>query len=119
MHVTLSFDGDAPADELFEELTSTPDLRGAEVRRLHEEPEAGTLGLLEVVEFVGQDVMLPMLVNAVYDYLKSRMLGTGAGRLEVTMTRTDLPGGERQVQVTAEGSEDAVAKIVEILAATP
>ena len=65
--------------------------------------EDGELGAEQVLMFIGQNVALPLVVQALYDYLTRRRRTTSASRLRITLTRTDLPGDVRRTELTLEG----------------
>jgi hypothetical protein len=68
----------------------------------------GTLGVEQILIFAGQNVALPLLVQALYDYLKSRRRTRSAANLKMTLARTDLPDGARRVELTLEGAAEDV-----------
>ncbi|WP_144420178.1 effector-associated constant component EACC1 [Micromonospora haikouensis] len=89
-------------------LAADPRTRQARVRTIFPPPRPETLGAAEVIEFVGQNVLLPLTVQALYDYLKSRWGGRAGQQISVTITRTDLPDGARHETVSISGDVDAV-----------
>ncbi|MEU1755527.1 hypothetical protein ABZ436_23100 [Micromonospora matsumotoense] len=107
---TVSAPDESPVHDLRDELAADPELRDARVRLLHASPEPGTLGVAEVLEFVGQDVLLPVVIQAVYDWFQTRRSARQGGDTTVTVTLTDGPDGTREVKIEASGSaEDVIA----------
>lgn len=72
----------------------------------------GTLGAEQVLLFIGQDVALPLVVHALYDYLTRRRRTLSASRLRITLARTDLPGDVHRTELTIMGSADEVVEAV-------
>lgn len=110
----LAFAVADPADESFEELRDElardPRLRGAQVKARAARPEDGTLGVAEVLEFLGSDVLLPVAIQVVYDWYKERRKRVRAPELTVVVTMVDHPDGAREVKIEAGGSADDVIK---------
>jgi hypothetical protein len=72
----------------------------------------GALGAEQVLLFIGQDVALPLVVHALYDYLTRRRRTLSASRLRIALARTDLPGGVHRAELTIEGPADEVVEAV-------
>ncbi|MEU1607664.1 effector-associated constant component EACC1 [Micromonospora matsumotoense] len=106
----VSASDESPVHDLRDELVAEPELRDARVRLLHAAPEPGTLGAAEVLEFIGQDVLLPVVIQAVYDWFQARRRARPGGDTTVTVTLTDSPDGTREVKIEASGTaEDVIA----------
>lgn len=88
------------------------DLQGAQVVLRRQAIAEGALGAEEILIFLGQNVALPLAVQALYDYLTRRRRAVNASRLRITLARTDLPDGSRRVEVTIDGPADEVVKAV-------
>src|SRR4051794_8571902 len=99
MHLRLIVDDadESPIGELRNELIEDPELRSAQIHVVQTLPEPGTLGVAEILEFVGSDVLLPVVISAVYDWFKERRDRKRNTTLTVTVMRTDLPDGGREV----------------------
>ena len=107
---SVSASDESPVHDLRDELVAEPELRDARVRLLHAAPEPGTLGAAEVLEFIGQDVLLPVVIQAAYDWFQARRRARSGGDTTVTVTLTDSPDGTREVKIEASGTaEDVIA----------
>ncbi|GAB2996451.1 hypothetical protein LWP59_18465 [Amycolatopsis acidiphila] len=89
--------------------------QGVQVDRAVTEVEQGALGALEVLQFVGENVMLPVLVQALYDYVVKRLREPDGDALKIHAARTDLPDGTRRCELTVEGEAKEVAAALEEL----
>jgi len=72
----------------------------------------GALGVEQVLLFIGQDVAVPLMVHALYDYLTRRRRTPSASRLRIALARTDLPGGVHRTELAIEGPADEVVEAV-------
>lgn len=107
---SVSDSDESPVHDLRDDLVADPELRDARVRLIHRAPEPGTLGAAEVLEFIGQDVLLPVVIQAVYDWFQARRGARRGGDTTVTVTLTDSPDGTREVKIEASGTaEDVIA----------
>jgi hypothetical protein len=77
--------------------------------------EPGALGAEAFVQFIGDGVVLPLLVHTLYDYLKNRRRTLSGRNLRINLVRIDMPGGVRRVELTAEGPASEVVEVVEEL----
>jgi hypothetical protein len=117
MDIVLTIDG-GRFDELRRIETAIRDElqeRDLRVGRAAAEVEPGALGALEVLQFVGENVFLPMLVQTVYDYVVKRLREPDGETVKVLLTRTDLPGGARRCELAIEGNAKEVAAALEEL----
>ncbi|MEV4846902.1 hypothetical protein AB0K20_27245 [Micromonospora matsumotoense] len=113
---SVSASDESPVHDLRDELVAEPELRDARVRLLHAAPEPGTLGAAEVLEFIGQDVLLPVVIQAAYDWFQARRRARSGGDTTVTVTLTDSPDGTREVKIEASGTaEDVIAVLRQAL----
>lgn len=103
------------ADDVVAQLDSwlrdTPALAGVEVCRGRGEVGPGELGAAEVLTFVASDVVLPLVLAAVYDFFRNRRRSQPAERPRVLLTRTDLPSGARRVELEVEGPPEVVVNV--------
>ncbi|GAB3835739.1 hypothetical protein ACFPIJ_33630 [Dactylosporangium cerinum] len=104
-------DVDGGLVELLGALQADPGLEAAEPRRGQTAVRSDELGTAEVVELIATDVLLPMVVQALYDFLSSRVR-RGSETAKIVVTRTDLPDGERRVEITLDGSSEAAVEVV-------
>ncbi len=113
MQVLIDVSGgqDDELERLLESLQAD-DMVGAKVGLQRQPVRDGSLGAEQVLIFLGQNVALPLLVQALYDYLTSRRRTAAASRLRIVLSRTDLPGGARHTEVTAEGPANEVIQAV-------
>jgi hypothetical protein len=86
-----------------------------QVDRVVAELEQGALGVSEVLQFLGENVLLPVVVQALYDHVSKRLRQPGGDDLKVVLTRTDLPDGARQAHLTLEGEARDVAAVLKEL----
>ncbi|MFD7838666.1 hypothetical protein [Streptomyces sp. NPDC059761] len=117
MDVVLKIEG-GRADELgsLEKAVKT-ELRAQGVRtvRTVSEVEQGALGAVEVLQFVGENVMLPVLLQSLYDYVTQRLREPKRTNLKFQAVRTDLPDGTRRTELTLEGeAKDVAAALKEL-----
>ncbi|WP_330231649.1 hypothetical protein OHA40_03615 [Nocardia sp. NBC_00508] len=89
--------------------------QGFQVDRSVTEIEQGALGAVEVLQFFGENVMLPVLVQALYDYVVYRLREPDGDTVEVHAIRTDLPDGTRRSELTLVGEAKGVAAVLEEL----
>jgi hypothetical protein len=69
----------------------------------------GALGAVEVLQFLGEDVALPVLLAALQQYVTERLRGPRRGGLRFEAVRTDLPDGTRRTELTMEGQPKDIA----------
>ncbi|MBM7052573.1 effector-associated constant component EACC1 [Streptomyces durocortorensis] len=91
-------------------LREDPDLYRARVSRSAGEVEPGALGAEAVIQFIGENVLLPALLTAIYDHLTARRRTRSGMDLKATVARTDLPDGTRRVELTLEGPASEVVE---------
>lgn len=111
MRILLSIEGGL-ADELGTlERAVKDDLRRQGVRtvRTTGEVEQGALGAVEVLQFLGENVALPVVLAALHQYVTDRLRGPRRGGLKFEVVRTDLPDGTRRTELTMEGEPKDVA----------
>ncbi|WBB69080.1 hypothetical protein [Micromonospora sp. WMMD812] len=111
MEVVVKIEG-GRADELgsLERAVKT-DLRAQGVRTVRTvgQVEQGALGAREVLQFVGESVMLPVLLQSLYDYVTQRLREPRRANLKFHAVRADLPDGTRRTELTLEGEAKDVA----------
>jgi hypothetical protein len=83
-----------------------------EVARGRAEIGPGELGAIEVLIFVATDVLLPLAVQGIYDFLRHRRRIRHSDDIRVRLTRTDLADGRRMVELDVEGTVDATVAMV-------
>jgi hypothetical protein len=111
--VNIDGGGNDVVTQLDGSLRSNPKLAGVEVRRGRAEVRPGDLGVGDVLTFLATDVTLPLVLSAIYDFLKARLRSRPAERVRVGLKRTDLPDGTRQTEMTLEGPADVVVAAVQ------
>ncbi|QUQ68317.1 hypothetical protein [Kutzneria sp. CA-103260] len=89
--------------------------QGIQIDRAVTEIKQGGLGVLEVLQFVGENVMLPVLLQALYDYVVKRLREPDGDTLKIQAVRTDLPDGTRSCELTVEGDAKEVAEVLKEL----
>ncbi|MBX6751876.1 MAG: hypothetical protein IRY85_19825 [Micromonosporaceae bacterium] len=94
-------------------LRDRPDLGDVEIRRGRAPIRPGELGAAEILTFIATSVALPFVINAIYDFFRSRRRTRPAERARVVLIRVDLPAGERRVALDVEGPADTVIKAVQ------
>lgn len=112
MKIELQLDG-GQEDELRQlesVLREEPDLKGARIVRSAGAVPKGALGVETVLLFVGTNVLLPLVLQAVYDHLVRRRRTRSGQTLRATVVRTDLPDGTRRVELAFEGPSDVVVE---------
>lgn len=82
------------------------------MRRERVEVAPDELGAVEVLVFVATDVLLPVAIQVLYDYVRDRRRVSPGRPVQVTLTRVDHPDGAREVELDAEGPPDAVIAMV-------
>ncbi|MFC7248190.1 hypothetical protein ACFQO7_37505 [Catellatospora aurea] len=111
MQIEMGVDGDGDVvAQLNAWLASRPDLAGMDVRRARATVVPGQLGAVEVLAFLATEVTLPLVLNAVYDFFRSRRRSRPAERARVTVTWTDHPDGTRTTMLDLDGPADAVVE---------
>jgi hypothetical protein len=91
-------------------LREDPGLHRARVSRSAREVEPGALGAEVVLQFLGENVLLPVMLSAIYDHLTARRRTRSGANLKATVIRTDLPDGTRRVELTLEGPASEVVE---------
>jgi hypothetical protein len=113
MRVVVGVDGDDDlAGSLESWLRDSPELTDVQISQGRGEVRPGELGAVEVLTFVATNVALPLILTAVYDFFARRRRSRPAERARVVVTRTDLPGGARQVQLEFEGPAGEIEGVV-------
>lgn len=112
VRVEVSGGADDELGQLEQWLHSDRDLDVLEVQRGRAEIGSGELGAAEVLLFVASDVMLPMAVEALYDFVRSRRRVRPADNVRLRLTRVDLPDGGRVVELEVDGSAEAAVAMV-------
>lgn len=113
VQVAVHVDGhDDAVAELEAWLRAQPDLDEVDLRRGRAPVEPGELGAAEILTFVATSVALPLVLNAIYDFFRSRCRTRPAERARVVLTRIDLPNGRRWVELDVDGPADAVVQVV-------
>ena len=113
MRVVIDVDGDDDVVGSLEAwLRDGPGLTDVRISRGRGEVTSGELGTVEVLTFMATDVALPLILNSVYDFFQGRRRTRPAERARVVVTRTDLPGGARQVRWEIEGSAGEVEDVI-------
>ncbi|MEU4117817.1 hypothetical protein AB0F71_25395 [Kitasatospora sp. NPDC028055] len=117
MDVVVKIEGGRP-DELgsLENALKT-ELRTLGIRTVRTvgEVDQGALGAVEVLQFVGENVMLPVLLQSLYDYVTQRLREPRRMNLKFQAVRTDLPDGTRRTELTMEGEAKDVAAVLKEL----
>jgi hypothetical protein len=112
MRVVAEVDGDADLVAGLESwLRDRSGLAEVELSRGRTEVGRGELGAAEVLAFIASDVLLPLVLDAVYDFFRDRRRSRPAEQPRVVMTRTDLPGGIRRVVLDVEGPAETVVEV--------
>lgn len=112
MRVVMEIEGDGDLiGRLHDSLRDRPDLTRVEVSRGRAEVRPGELGAAQVLAFVASNVMLPLVLAAVYDFFRDRRRARPAERPRVVLIRTDLPGGARRVELDIEGPQEAAIEL--------
>ncbi|MFD4636289.1 hypothetical protein ACFWN2_03175 [Lentzea sp. NPDC058436] len=109
---------DGQADELRRidtSLRTRLEAHDIQIDRVAEAPRPGDLGVLEVLQFLGENVLIPVVVQALYDHVSKRLRQPGGSDLKVVVTRTDLPGDARRTHLTVEGEARDVAAVLKEL----
>ncbi|MFB6961157.1 hypothetical protein ACFCYB_30165 [Streptomyces sp. NPDC056309] len=117
MDVVVKIEG-VQADELRRIETAVREEleeQGVQVDRSVTEVEQGALGAMEVLQFFGENVMLPVLVQALYDHIVQRLREPDGAALKVHAIRTDLPDGTRRSELSLEGEAKEVATVLKEL----
>lgn len=117
MDVTLEIHG-GRGDELqiFEaELREDLEEQGIQVDFTVADPEPGALGAMEIITFLTDELMLPVLVQMISDYVSQRIHQPDGADLKARITRTDLPDGTKHTELTVEGSAKDVATVLKEL----
>ncbi|MFE1951122.1 hypothetical protein ACFW9D_11705 [Streptomyces sp. NPDC059524] len=84
------------------------------VRTVSPAPQ-GALGATDVLQFLGENVALPVLVQEVSAYVKQRFWPARGRQVECELIRTDLPDGTRRTQLIVKGEpKDAAATLKEL-----
>ncbi|MFC7220070.1 hypothetical protein ACFQLX_18145 [Streptomyces polyrhachis] len=117
MRIALSVEGGRDDELEALELAVAEELReeGVRTARSTGEVEPGALGAEEILLFVGTNVLLPVTLTALYDYVKARLRGPQHAGLRFHLVRTDLPDGTRRIELTAEGEAQDVAAVLKEL----
>ncbi|MFD7111778.1 hypothetical protein ACFWAF_16465 [Streptomyces microflavus] len=111
MRILLSIEGGL-ADELGTLERAVKDglrHRGVRTSRTTGEVEQGALGAVEVVQFLGENVALPVVLAALQQYVTERLRGPRRNGLTFQVVRTDLPDGTRRTELTVEGQPKDIA----------
>ena len=103
-------DGDVVSRLEFWLLHRRQDLAGTDIRRGRAGVRPGDLGGAEVLEFLANEVSLPLLLAAVYDFFRDRRRSRPAEKTRVTLTRTDLPDGTRTVTLSLDASPESAIR---------
>ncbi|GIH08853.1 hypothetical protein Rhe02_69200 [Rhizocola hellebori] len=111
VEVELVDDADEGLAELLAFLQADSRLDDATVQRGQPAVRPGSLGAPEVLEFIATDALLPLAVQALYDFLRGRVRG-GSDKARLVLTRTDLPDGTRRVEVEFTGTPEAAVEMV-------
>src|SRR5262245_47528890 len=69
------------------------------------------LGAVEVLVFVATNVLLPLAIQVIYDYVKNRHRTSPGQSMRVRLVRVDHPNG-RAVEVNVDGPPDAVIAMI-------
>lgn len=112
--VVVDVDGGAGdvVSQLDGSLRSDPRLAGVDIQRGRAEVRQGDLGGHDVLTFLATDVMLPLVLSAIYDFFKARLRSRPGERVRVRLRRTDLPDGTRQTELALDGPGDVVLAAV-------
>lgn|SRR4051812_30971661 len=117
MDVVVEIEG-GRADELGSlEKALKAELRTQGIRTVRTvgEVQQGALGAVEVLQFVGENVLLPVLLQSLYDYVTQRLREPRRVNLRFHAVRTDLPDGTRRTELTLEGeAKDIAAALKEL-----
>lgn len=117
MDIVVTIEG-GRADELGSlERAVKNKLRAQGVRtvRTVSEPERGALGAVEVLQFLGENVALPVFLQVLYEYASQRLGQPKRADLKVHAVRTDLPDGTRRTEIVFEGkAKDIAAALKEL-----
>ncbi|WUD70266.1 hypothetical protein OG937_46025 [Streptomyces sp. NBC_00510] len=89
--------------------------QGVQVDRSVTEVEKGALGAMEVLQFFGENAMLPVLVQMLYDHVVQRLREPDGAALKVHVIRTDFPDGTRRSELTLEGEAKEIATVLKEL----
>ncbi|MFG2106506.1 effector-associated constant component EACC1 [Micromonospora chersina] len=112
MRVVVDVHGDDDAvARLHSWLWDRPGLAAVEISRGRGEVGPGDLGAAEVLMFMASDVMLPLILNALYDFFRDRRRSRPSERPRLVITRTDLPDGVRRVELEFEGPAETVVDL--------
>lgn len=117
MDIVVTIEGGQP-DELRRTETAVREEleeQGVQVDRSVAEVEQGALGAMEVLQFFGENVMLPVLVQALYEHFTQRLRDPDGAALKVHAVRVDLPDGTRRSEITLEGEAKDVATVLKDL----
>ncbi|MEV0601780.1 hypothetical protein AB0I82_21100 [Streptomyces sp. NPDC050315] len=89
--------------------------QGVRTVRTVSEVEQGALGAVEVLQFMGENVLLPVFLQALYEYASQRLGQPKRADLKVSAVRTDLPDGTRRTEIVFEGkAKDVAAALKEL-----
>jgi len=111
MQLVIDVNGGSATD-LLDEITLDPRLGDAEVTVHHPVPRQGGLSAVQpVLEFIGTDVLLPVVIQIVYDWVCDHFTSSEEDDpLSVVVTRTDFPDGKVVRKVEISGSADDVIR---------
>jgi hypothetical protein len=109
MDIVLAIDGGAE-NELRLIRERLRDMPGLDSLDLHEVrvDDPDKLGAEAMLQFIGEAVLLPLILQSLYDYLRSRRHTRTGENLSLTIVRKDLPNGTRTVKLTLDGPADKV-----------
>lgn len=121
MRVLVAVEGGGVAviGQLVDSLRRRPELAQIEIARGRVEVRSGQLGATEVLTFVTSNVILPLVLAAIYDFFRDRRRSRPAERPRVVLTRTDLPDGYRRVELNIEGPQKAVVELARTMLEAP
>ncbi|GAA0479503.1 MULTISPECIES: hypothetical protein [Streptomyces] len=89
--------------------------QGVRTVRTVSEVQQGALGAVEVLQFLGENVALPIVLQALYDYTAQRLWQPKRADLKIHAVRTDLPDGTRRTELILEGkAKDVTAALKEL-----
>ncbi|WP_186356573.1 hypothetical protein [Streptomonospora sp. PA3] len=117
MDVVLEIEGGRTDELHIAELAVREKLeeQGVQVDLTAREVEQGALGGLEVLQFFGENLLLPVLVQMIYEYVTQRLEEPDGSDLKAYLVRTELPDGARRTEITLEGEAKDVSAILKEL----
>ncbi|WP_329096908.1 hypothetical protein OG979_17145 [Actinomadura citrea] len=110
MDIVIELEGgwEDELQQLADALRDESDLGSTRISRPAPEIAPGQLGAETVLQVIGESVLLPILVQALYDHVIRRRRTRSGADLRITITRTDLPDGTRRLEISCDGTASEV-----------